>query len=131
VAAYFNKPLCSYGGPLLPWKRAGKRKTEEGPLKWLERINESSVVVTNSYHGMIFSLLLRKRVIVVPLQGRHNAGNERLFYLSDVLGIRDTVIPKDLRRSLVKDMNWDTFDSRLAGQREASLAFLRLAIPTT
>ena len=129
TAAYMNKPLWSCGGSLLPWKRAGKRQTEEGPLKWLERINEASVVVTNSYHGMIFSLLLRKRVIVVPLQGSLNAANVRLFHLCDTLGIREQVMPVNLRGSLAQEMDWNTFDSNLAEQRAASLAFLRSALP--
>ena len=129
TAAYMDKPLWSCGGPFLPWKRAGKRKIEEGPLKWLDRINEASVVVTNSYHGMIFSLMLRKRVIVVPLQGGLNATNVRLFHLCDTLGLREQIMPSDIRSSLSKEMEWDAFDSRLAEQRAASLAFLRSALP--
>ena len=129
VAAYINKPLLCCGGPLLPWKRTGIRKTEEGPLKWLARINEASVIVTNSYHGMIFGLLLRKRVVVVPLQGGLSAANERLSHLCEMLGVRKQVISADTRRSLAMEMDWDAFDSRLAEQREASLAFLRSALP--
>ena len=128
VADYMNKPLWSCGGPLLFWKRAGIRKPETDPLQWLKQINGASVVVTNSYHGMIFSLLMRKRVVVVPLQGSNSASNERLFHLCDVLGIREQVIPKELRQSLAKDMDWDTFDARLAEQRQASIAFLRTAL---
>ena len=130
VAACLNQPLWSCGGPVLPWKHAGIRKTEEGPLKWLERINGASAVITNSYHGMIFSLLYRKRVIVVPLQGGKNAGNERLLNLCDVLGVREQIMPSDIRSSLSREMDWDAFDSRLAEQRAASLAFLRSALPS-
>ncbi|MCX6966285.1 MAG: glycosyltransferase [Verrucomicrobia bacterium] len=128
AGACMNLPVWSYGGPFVPWKRTGRRILEEGPLKWLERIQNASVVVTNSYHGMIFSLRLRKRVIFVPNQGKFTASNDRLFHLSDVLGIRDQVMPQNIRSALLQEMNWDTFDSRLAEQREASLAFLRTAI---
>jgi len=128
VAAYMNLPLWSCGGPLIPWKRSGTRKVEQGPLKWLERIQNASAVITNSYHGMIFSLRLRKPIVIVLNSGKISPGNERLLHLSDVLGIRDQVFPQDIRRALAQEMDWDTFDSRLAEQREASLAFLRSAL---
>ncbi len=69
VAAFYGLPIWSAGGPLLPWKVLGRRIETRGPLQWINLINGAAAVVTNSFHGLVFSLLLKKRVVLTLLTG--------------------------------------------------------------
>ena len=129
VANYYSLPIWSAGGPLLPWKVLGRRIETRGPLQWINLINGAAAVVTNSFHGLVFSLLLKKRVVLTPLTGSVASRNNRMTHLCAVLGVREQVASVDPRRSLVKEMNWDAVDSNLSEQRGASLAFLVSALP--
>ena len=128
IAARMKKPLWTHGGPWVPWKVEGNRKQERGPIEWLEMINGAAAVVTNSFHGVVFGLLLRKRVIFVPLTGALKARNERILHLLDLLGIADLVIADSHSNVLQKEIPWDSVNARMAEYRADSLEFLRTAI---
>ena len=128
IAARMKKPLWTHGGPWVPWKVEGKRKQERGPIEWLEMINGAAAVVTNSFHGVVFGLLLRKRVIFVPLTGALKARNERILHLLDLLGIADCVIGDSHSNVLQKEIPWDSVNARMKEYRADSLEFLRTAI---
>jgi hypothetical protein len=130
VASYYNKPIWSFGGPILPWKAVGWRQAERGPAGWLSLINGATAIVTNSFHGLVFGLLFHKRVVVVPLAGESSKRNERMFHLCDLLGVRDTVISGDVRSALSKEISWDSVAARLVEHRQSSIVFLRSALPS-
>jgi hypothetical protein len=56
---------------------------------WLSNIYNSEVVVTASFHGIAFSLKLKKNFIYMPLKGRHSAGNDRIIDLIKSVGLLD------------------------------------------
>lgn len=49
--------------------------------EWLSDIYYSDVVITASFHGIVFSIILQKDFIYMPLQGRAGGGNNRVIDL--------------------------------------------------
>ena len=131
TAAYYGLPIWSANGPLLPWKVLGRRIEERSPLQWINLVHGAAAVVTNSFHGLAFSLLLKKRVVLSPLTGPMAKGNERMVHLCDILGINQDVIPAKAAETIRSDINWDLVANRLAEHRESSLCFLRNALAGT
>ncbi|MDO5385375.1 MAG: polysaccharide pyruvyl transferase family protein, partial [Rikenellaceae bacterium] len=47
--------------------------------EWLSLIRNARYVVTNSFHGMVFSIIFNKPFVVIPLAGSFTRMNDRIF----------------------------------------------------
>ena len=67
-------------------KVPGARKVDDiGPGDFLSYFKSAAFVVTNSFHGTVFSILYRKGFFAVP----HRSRSERILSLLQTLGLRD------------------------------------------
>ncbi len=57
--------------------------------EWLSLIRYSEIVITTSFHGIVFSILFRKNFVYVPLKGIHSGGNARVLNLLSDLKIEE------------------------------------------
>ena len=93
---------------------------------WLDSIRNAEIVVTDSYHCMVFSILFHKNVLVVQNSFR---GNTRISSLLGILGVRERVVTsiddyRDRYSTLMSGVNWEEIDARLDSYRESSLNYL-------
>ena len=98
--------------------------------KWLENISSSSLVVTTSFHGIVFCLLSHTPFLYVPLKGLWSQGNNRVLDLLGALGLSDRAISGDhdfvcKSQSII---NWEEIDDRLMILRENSIDFLKMSL---
>lgn len=63
-----------------------------GISDWLINIRDSQFVVTNSFHGVIFSIIFRKQFIVLPVEGALAGMNDRIYTLLQKFGLKDRII---------------------------------------
>lgn len=111
------------------YDEAGKRRTFSG---WMRCIKNSRGVVSDSYHGTVFSLIFRKNFVVVD----HGYGtNSRFATLFDTLGIeRERFLPNVDGLSLAlleRDIDYTEIVPRLEEAKKTSLSFLREALAAT
>jgi len=67
--------------------------------QWLGLIDNARFVITNSFHGTLFSLLFGKEVKVIPAVGRDAARNDRFESLFERFGVnKDDLFIEDLSR---------------------------------
>ena len=59
--------------------------------EWLRLIRNAEYVVTNSFHGMVFSILFNKQFMVLPLVGEFSRMNDRLYTVTEKLGLMSRV----------------------------------------
>ena len=57
--------------------------------EWLSLIRHSEIVITTSFHGIVFSILFHKNFVYIPLKGVHSGGNARVFNLLSDLKIEE------------------------------------------
>ena len=96
---------------------------------WLSALKHSKFIVTNSFHGCVFSILFKKDFIVI-LNGKRGAG--RFYSLLDAFGLRHRLIMgmNDLRskeETLLKPIDYASVFERYDKMKVYSLAFLRKA----
>lgn len=97
-----------------------------GPKAWLNRMKASDFIITDSFHGLAFSLIFHKQFIVLCANEKKFARLESLLSLvnlSDryVKSSRDLLARIDL---LHRSIDFDEVDRILALERKKSIAFL-------
>lgn len=95
--------------------------------EWLENIANSELVITTSFHGIVFCLLFHTRFIYVPLSGQFSTGNNRVLGLLNQIGIKGRVLLDNKSfESIDSDViNWDIVDRNLELLRNDSYSFLK------
>lgn len=93
---------------------------------WLNYIKNSNLVITDSYHCVIFSIIFKKKFIVLPNPW---GGLSRLNDLLDKLGLIDRLITDkenyDISALINKDINYHEVDKHLNVLRLDSIYFLK------
>lgn len=78
--------------------------------QWLKSFNDAKFVITDSYHGMVFSLIFNKPFYLFRNEKRGNSRFDTLFSLFE---INDT-----------EHINWDNINKTIAQKRSLSISFL-------
>lgn len=61
------------------------------PEEWLGLIRDASYVITNSYHGTVFSLIYNRNFTVIPQKGTSRRMNTRITDLLQPLGLENRI----------------------------------------
>lgn len=97
---------------------------------WLSALKHSKFIVTNSFHGCVFSILFKKDFIVI-LNGKRGTG--RFYSLLDAFGLRHRLIMgmndlKSKEETLLKPIDYALVFERYDKMKAYSLAFLGKAL---
>lgn len=94
--------------------------------EWLNGIYNSEFVVTNSYHGVAFSILFRKKFVVFPVEGRLSAMNDRIETLLSRVGLLNRVYRdgQSVDESLNGPIDWSDVEKKVKFFAEESSVFL-------
>lgn len=100
-----------------------------GIIEWLYNIDHAKFVLTNSFHGAIFSIIFHTPFIVVPVE---NSGmNSRVTTLLDAVGLNERMIyilnETKIDYLFAKRIDWHQVDERVRVLREDSIDFLEKA----
>lgn len=96
------------------------------PKEWLRRMKNSSYIITDSFHGLAFSIIFHKQFLVVCADVRKFT---RLQSLLSLLHLEERFIksPEDLANRIdiiQKVVDYNIIDSILDSERKKSLSFL-------
>ena len=102
------------------------------PGEWIYNIRNSSFVVTNSFHGTVFSLLFNRPFITILRNGVSNGMNSRIESLLEQVGLKHRAV-KNFDRVFIKELcnekiEWKHIDGKIEELREIGLKFLTDAI---
>ena len=96
--------------------------------EWLHAIKNSKYVITNSFHGMVFSILFHVPFTIV-LKTTENVGmNDRFFTLLERLSLQDRIMAESDFMVIKDNINWIDVDDRLSQLRKEGLDFLTNAL---
>lgn len=95
--------------------------------QWLGTIANAKAVVTDSFHGAVFSIIFRRPFVVVANPDR---GNSRMETLLAELNMADRLVynPSQASEILSKDIDWDSVEAAIVSRRQQSIAFLTQAL---
>jgi polysaccharide pyruvyl transferase WcaK-like protein len=82
-----------------------------GIESWLNYIKNSRFVITNSFHGVVFSIIFNTPFIVIPIEGRLEGMNDRIVTLLENYDLEDRIIWQydEIKTSELfkKPINWE------------------------
>ncbi|MCD8284740.1 MAG: polysaccharide pyruvyl transferase family protein [Prevotellaceae bacterium] len=92
------------------------------PEQWLRSFHDASFVVTDSFHGCVFSILYGKQFVVY---GNEKRGMSRFHSLLALFGIEDRLVYSLSQYSPLPPIDYSQVRQRLAQMRQLSMNFLR------
>ena len=97
--------------------------------QWLTYLKDAELVITDSFHCTVFSIIFHKKFVVVANSKR---GIARLETLLEKVGLQDRFFTdiKDVMKSgiLDKEIDYDEVEKKLAIHRKYSMDFLKKAL---
>ena len=93
--------------------------------QWIDSINKSQFVVTDSYHGCVFSIIFNKPFIVIANRKR---GIDRFRTLLDIVHLTNRLIytADELSEDLIEEeINYDTVNAIIKRYKYDSIDFLQ------
>lgn len=117
---------------LMPLKRIKYRKERYtndakyiSPKDWLYRISNAKYIITDSFHGTIFSIIFNKQFIVIP---NTLGGNSRICSLLQTLNLEDRFILspsiRSIKQMLNKPINYTPINIKIEELKKESLNLL-------
>lgn len=102
------------------------KKKNMGIEEWLQNIYSASVVITNSFHAVAFSLIFNISFIAVLIEG--SGMNDRILTLLEGVGLKDRAVlelnEKECEALLNTKINWEKINQQLLKMREESAQIL-------
>lgn len=94
--------------------------------QWLRAFYDAEFIVTDSFHGTVFSILFHKSFICV---GNRNRGMSRFNSLLSLFDLEERLVDishlKDLKFA---NINWEAVDEILFRERKKAISFLEMAL---
>ncbi len=111
------------GGQFARWYLPGgvKHITALGPSEWLYFMHHADYVVTNSFHGTVFSLLYHRPFLVAA---NNKASDARMRTLLQTVGLEENHFKTSPECSFVSKIDWTNVDTRIRHLRETGVEFL-------
>lgn len=98
--------------------------------QWLRDFRQSSAVITDSFHGTVFSLIFNKPFVCI---GNINRGMSRFHSLLARTGLEARLLvdptPTQIVNTLQTPIEWDLVNQHLNTERERGLTFLKKHLP--
>lgn len=127
VAKKLHAPIISPDTPHRRWPAIG-RTVHAGPEEWLNMLDGSKIVVTNSFHGVALSLLRQKQFIAVTLPGKKAGLSTRIHNLLQEVGLLhlliDDVSEREIDNLASTAIDWGSVDRALRRMRADGERFL-------
>lgn len=110
-----------------PFNRLDRFKAVPTMHDWLFHLLNSQYVLTDSFHGMIFSILFGKSFVVF---NRKAGGSERYISLLEILGLQNRLCDwsestENVAKVLMTPIDYDVVYEKLSLFKDESLLFLR------
>jgi len=135
VVSQLSSQICLFPiSPSTPWRRWKKigREIDMDPFTFLGSISASKLVVSNSFHGIVCSVLLRKEFIAVLLPGSKASLSSRIVSFLTSVGLEDRIIlPSNLSSALMlakTPIDWSLVEPKLSSLRNQGRLFLNLVL---
>lgn len=116
--------------PFKDWRRT----CSVSPAAWLDGIRQSELIVTNSYHAMLFAILFHRPFCVLAVHGKFAEMNARFHSVANKLGLDDRILDapslneEEILLRMRAPIDWSSVDVRLAAWRNESLTALTKAL---
>ena len=121
VLAVAEKVVETIDLPIIVKQAGSKVKKEDTIEDWFAEFRDADYVVTDSFHGMVFSIIFNKPFAIVM---NPSGGNDRYISLLSQLGLMERIVSAELQ-PVFSAIDWSDVNHRLTELRKASFEFLK------
>lgn len=119
-----SRLLCTYGDTI------GEHKEENyypSISEWLMSIKNAKYIITNSFHGAVFSVLYHKNFIVYIKNDIEGNTNDRMLSFLRLLGLEKRAVKQgnNIDEAFRQETDWNRVDELLLLSRNKSIQFLQ------
>ena len=96
------------------------------PQEWLACVRDTKLVVTNSFHGCAFCVLMNTPFVALKLDGGASPTNTRFEQLLGLFGLQNRLVSNldELKAVMNEPIAWDEINAKLAKWRTVGVNFL-------
>ncbi len=96
------------------------------PQEWLACVKDAKLVVTNSFHGCAFCVLMNTPFVALKLGGGAAPTNTRFEQLFELFGLQNRLVSNldELKAIMNEPIAWDEINKKLAKWRAVGVNFL-------
>ena len=114
------------------WKYASKAEFGISPVRWLNLIHSSTLILSDSFHATAFAILLRKNFLAV-LANPENKQTNRIVNLLERLHLQDRIVGADEPMEAIlyrcrQPIDWDAAHAIMHKSRQSGLQYLANAL---
>lgn len=125
-------PILQLAGARRKIDGAARLIFDAGPKEFLGLFQNAAAVVTNSFHGAVFSLQFQKPFFTsMSPSERREPTYSRIYSLLSRLGCTGRIIGLDATEAVDAPMDYAAVHQRLSAERADSLAYLKAALEGT
>lgn len=97
---------------------------------WIEQIASSKLVVTTSFHGIVFCILFHTPFVYIPLKGGFSRGNNRILDLLSSLNLQERCCEceSQIANIFTSPIDWNFVEDALEKLRDVSEDYLLRAL---
>lgn len=99
---------------------------EGGMYEWIYRIHTADIVVTNSYHGVMMSLIFNTPFLAVLIEG--SGMNDRLLTILKQIGLENRIVTStdeyDIEKICMNKIDWRKVNENIDSLKKASVKYL-------
>lgn len=117
-----------YSSPVYDILKIGKNAPFSSVEAWLNGIKTARFVVTDSFHGTVFSILFNRQFVVI---GNTKRGNGRILDLLSLFGLTDRLIDADFKENDINinnNIDWNQVNQKLELLKKQSFIFLKTSL---
>ena len=107
--------------PLVGWMKCGI-KVALGPTEWMGHLKNAEYVISDSFHGIAFSLLFHRRFFAM-VKGHHR--NRRVEELLKRVDLSERTVENFSKEMLSREIDYQAVDKKLEQMRRESLERLK------
>ena len=117
-------PIIYLNDTMLHRQKGMKYQVAVTPEEFVGHFAEAEYVVTNSFHGTVFSILYHKQFMVeVEAVGRRNIRSEELL---NSLGLNSRILGSENQDQIESKVEWKIVEQKLEEEREKSRRYFDL-----
>ena len=123
-SVYYNGTIVLLIDQGLGYVLEGKLKTNVGPEEWLGYIKNAEYVVTNSFHGTVFSILFNKKFFS-EVSAKVIPSTSRLKSLLRMFDLENRTIEQFTEEMITEELNSEIINNILVSQRNKAQNFFK------
>lgn len=98
------------------------------PQEWLVCVRDCKLMITNSFHGCAFAILMNTPFVALKIGGSRlwSATNTRFYQLFEIFGLQNRLVDNlaDLQAQMNEPIEWDSINAKLKEWRSVGAEFL-------